>query len=111
MPRRIRFNQVAGADLFEFNEFGFDATYLNIICWGTGYQIACSIKDKASANAAKVLADVWKKHFWCARIDHNGPRIRICSKRNYALLGESRLSSSLSRLAIPLFILNVRVAV
>ena len=63
MPRSVRFNPVVGADLFESNDFGFDAIFLNIICWGIGYPIACSVQDKTSASIAKAFADVSQKHY------------------------------------------------
>ncbi len=59
----MNFNQVVGYDLLEFSEFGFDKTFLNIICWGTGYQMCCAVPDKTSASVTKAFASVWTKHY------------------------------------------------
>ena len=63
LPRTLKFNQVVGCDLFEFSDFGFDKVFLNIICWGTGYQMCCACPDKTSENVTKAFASVWTKHY------------------------------------------------
>ena len=59
----MKFNQTAGCDLFEFDEFGYKTIVLNMICWGTGYQQACRVPDKSSASVRDAFAMHWTKHY------------------------------------------------
>ena len=63
LPRCLKFNQVIGADLFEFPDSGFDKIVLNVICWGTGYQQACVLTDKRSETVRNAIASLWIKHY------------------------------------------------
>ena len=63
LPRSLRFNQIVGVDLFEFNEFGFSKWFLNVICWGTGYQMCATVPDEQSATVRDDFAMVWAKHY------------------------------------------------
>ena len=66
----MKFNQTVGCDLSEFDEFGFNAVFLNIICWGDGYQQACKAPDKTFATIAKELAELFASELL---ITHQGP--------------------------------------
>ena len=70
LPRSMKFNQIVGCDLFEFDEFGYKVFILNMICWGTGYQQACRVPDKTSASVAH-----WHEHYRMPEllITHQGP--------------------------------------
>ena len=50
LPRTLKFNQVVGADLVEFDEGGLEFILLNCVCWGTGYQMLSTVPDKTSAT-------------------------------------------------------------
>ena len=63
LPRSMKFDQTVGCDLFEIDEFGFQAVFLNVIRWGTGYQQACRVPDKTPATVAKAFAELWHKHY------------------------------------------------
>ena len=41
----------------------FDKILLNIICWGTGYQMACTLPDKKSATARDAFSRLWVRHY------------------------------------------------
>ena len=47
----------------EFDEFGIDFTAINIVCWGTGYQIMAVIPDKTAISARDAFAREWIKHY------------------------------------------------
>ena len=63
LPRCLKFNQVVGIDLVEFPDHGFDKILANMVCWGTGYQMACVMPDKTSKSARNAFADAWIKHY------------------------------------------------
>ena len=63
LPRCLRFNQTVGADLVEFSEGPFEMILLNVICWGTGYQMACELTDKTSVSTRNGFAKMWIKHY------------------------------------------------
>ena len=63
LPRCMRFNQVVGCDLIEFDALGFKKDILNVCCWGTGYQMACTVPDETSKSAKEGFSIVWVKHY------------------------------------------------
>ena len=63
LPWCLSFNQIVGADLFDFDEFGWQQHFLNVICWGTGYQMCETVKDKQSNTEREAFARCWTKHY------------------------------------------------
>ena len=63
LPRCLKFNQVVGIDLVEFQDVGLDKILANMVCWGTGYQMACIIPDKTSLTTRNAFASSWIKHY------------------------------------------------
>ena len=63
LPRCLRFNQTIGADLIKFKHQGFDKILMNVVCWGTGYQMACEMPDATSESARDAIAHLWIKHY------------------------------------------------
>ena len=63
LPRCLKFNQVVGIDLVEFQDVGLDKILANMVCWGTGYQMACVIPDKTSLTTRNAFASSWIKHY------------------------------------------------
>ena len=63
LPRCLRFNQVIGADLVEFNDGQHRRILLNVVCWGTGYQMAQIVSDKTSCSTRDAFAECWVKHY------------------------------------------------
>ena len=63
LPRCLKFNQVVGIDLVEFQDVGLDKILANMVCWGTGYQMACLIPDKTSLTTRNAFASSWIKHY------------------------------------------------
>ena len=49
----------------EFPSPGLQETKIlaNVICWGTGYQMAAVMPNKESITARDVFADLWVKHY------------------------------------------------
>ena len=47
----------------QFTECGFNKTFLNAICWGTGLQIAITVADKTAAEAKRAFALGWVRHY------------------------------------------------
>ena len=64
LPRCLKFNEVIGADLVHFDDFGFKKILLNVVCWGTGYQMACTVPDMTSKSVRDALAMLWIKHYY-----------------------------------------------
>ena len=62
LPRCLRFKQTVGTDLVEFKEGPFDVTLLNVVCWGTGYQMVIEMPDKTSSGVKRAFANTWIKH-------------------------------------------------
>ena len=62
LPRCLRFNQVVGVDIMEHEIGPFTKIMLNMVCWGTGYQMVCTLPDKTSATARDAFAREWVKH-------------------------------------------------
>ena len=52
-----------GIDTFEFDECGFKKYLLNVICWGTGYQMVATIPDKTAKAARDAFAKYWVRYF------------------------------------------------
>ena len=52
----MKFNQVVGVDLVEFKEGFFDKILVNIVRWGTGFQMAVVIPNKTSQTVKMALA-------------------------------------------------------
>ena len=46
-----------------FQGSGFDKTLMNVICWGTGYQMACTMPDQISKSTREAFASVWIKQY------------------------------------------------
>ena len=63
LPRCMKFNKVVGVDLVEFDDVVIDKILANIVCWGTGYQMAVVIPDKTSLSARNAFATAWVKHY------------------------------------------------
>ena len=63
LPRSLRFNETVGVDLVEFIDNGFDKILANMVCWGTGFQMAVVIPDKTSASARDAFDLHWVRHY------------------------------------------------
>ena len=63
LPRCLKFNETVGVDLVEFDDCGFKKILLNVVCWGTGYQMACSFPNKTSRAVRDGFAECWLKHY------------------------------------------------
>ncbi|CAE6964999.1 GIP [Symbiodinium sp. CCMP2592] len=57
--RTMPFNEVVGVDLF----FVDRKIFLNVVCWGTNYQIVEIIEDKTSSSVALAMAQAWLAHY------------------------------------------------
>ena len=44
-------------------DVGIDKVLANMLCWGTGHQMACVIPDKTSLAARNAFASTWVKHY------------------------------------------------
>ena len=63
LPRSLAFNQVIGVDLVELDDLGIQMTLLNVVCWGTGYQMMSVIPDKRSATVRDAFSKDWIRHY------------------------------------------------
>ena len=50
-------------DLVEFPDQGNTKILANMLCWGTGFQMACLMPNKTSVSARDALANAWIKHY------------------------------------------------
>ena len=81
LPRALRFNQVVGADLIEMDlhdvlPSGMGAPsrwLLNVVCWGTGLQMAAFVPDQQSTTVVQAFAALWMKHY-------GAPELLICDQ-------------------------------
>ena len=67
--RALPFNEVVGVDLFFIDR----KIFLNMICWGTNYQVVEIIEDKSSASVALAMARSWLAHY-------GSPMMVICDQ-------------------------------
>ncbi len=70
LPRCLRFNQVVGTDLMEFQGGCFEKILLNIICWGTGLQMVAEVPDKKSGTVRNAFASSWGSQLRGSLGDH-----------------------------------------
>ena len=68
LPRTLKFNQVVGVDLVEFKEMGLELIMINIVCWGTGFQMMAIIPDKRSATVRDAFSKEWVRHYGCPEL-------------------------------------------
>ena len=70
LPRCLRFNQTIGIDLFEYLDTNHRKLIMNIVCWGTGYQMCGMVADKTAIEARNCLAELWVKHWRTTTCGH-----------------------------------------
>ena len=63
LPRCMRFNQTIGCDVITLSAFGRQYRYLNIVCWGTGFQMLGAIQTASAAETLRALLRVWVRPF------------------------------------------------
>ncbi len=63
LPRSLKFNQVVGVDLVDFDDIGIDMILMNVVCWGTGYQMMSVIPDKRSVTVRDAFSKDWIRHY------------------------------------------------
>ena len=90
----MRFNQVVGIDLVEFDDCGYKKILLSAVCWGTGYQMACAIPDKTSQSARDAFADVWIKHYGWPELIVTDQGPEFVGHEFVTYIGEKWMSSS-----------------
>ena len=64
-PHTFRVNHVVGIDLVQLKGCDRRAKeyWLNVVCWGSGYQMEALIPDKTSKTSRDAFAEVWIKHY------------------------------------------------
>ena len=76
LPRSLKFNHVVGVDLFFINFLGRELTFMNMVCWGTGYQQVEFIPEeqgRTAKTARRALMRGWVRHYgW--------PEMLICDQ-------------------------------
>ena len=63
LPRCLRFNQTVGVDLVEFITPVFKKILMNVVCWGTGYQMCAVLPDKTSETVRNAFSEHWVRHY------------------------------------------------
>ena len=64
LPRTLRFNETVGIDLFTVPSFdGTEWIIVNLLCWGTLFQLAVPIPDKAAKTVAVHFLEHWIRYF------------------------------------------------
>eukprot|EP00435_Cladocopium_sp_Y103_P073668 s52_g44.t1 len=61
-PRELQFNEVVGVDTFTVKHFDHSIKCLNIICWGTRYQMVVPLQGESAAHARAAYRQ-WVKLF------------------------------------------------
>ena len=49
--------------MVEFKELGLEIIMINIVCWGTGFQMMAIIPDKRSATVRDAFSKEWVRHY------------------------------------------------
>ena len=57
----MTFNKTIGIDLVDMPDF--NRTFINIVCWGTAYQMAQWIPEKTSRTVRDAFSECWIKHY------------------------------------------------
>ena len=47
----------------EFDDLGIHMTLLNVVCWGTGFQMMSIIPDKRSETVRDTFSKDWIRHY------------------------------------------------
>ena len=66
MPKTYRFNHVVGIDLVSKVFDDVEYYWLNVVCWGTGYQMVYLVQgdgSKTPKNVWETLVDSWIRIF------------------------------------------------
>ena len=66
VPKTYRFNHVVGIDLVSKDFEGVEYYWLNVVCWGTGYQMVYLVQGdgtKTPKNVWETLVDSWIRIF------------------------------------------------
>ena len=104
-PRTFRFNETVGIDLFEVdNGMGGKSWLVNMVCWGTLYQICVVTPDKTAATISRIFAEYWIRYFWtpvgphsrCWRRIH-WRRIQIHVRQRVDSTAHHRLSCAMAK--------------
>eukprot|EP00435_Cladocopium_sp_Y103_P016165 s1568_g4.t1 len=66
-PRELQFNEVVGIDTFTVKHFDHSIKCLNIICWGTRYQMVVPLQGERAADARAAYRQ-WIKLFGPPRV-------------------------------------------
>ena len=69
ISRAMPFNEVVGLDLFFLDR----RIFLNMVCWGTNFQLVELIADKSSSTVATAFAQSWMAHY-------GSPAMVICDQ-------------------------------
>ena len=62
--RAMPFNEVVGADLIFYEK----KVLLNVLCWGTGYQVVTQVPDKTTEAVTKAFLQEWMAHYGVPRL-------------------------------------------
>lgn len=68
-PRQLEFNQVVGVDTLTLRHFDRSIHCLNIVCWGTRYQMIIPLESKHAISIRKAYR-LWIKMFGAPHVIH-----------------------------------------
>lgn len=64
LPRTFRFNETVGIDLLEVPDpWRHKHTLMNVLCWGTLFQLVPIVPDKTAETIGMCLAKTWMIYF------------------------------------------------
>ena len=64
LPRTFRFNETVGVDLFELTDpWSNKHIFLNMVCWGTLYQLVKKVDNKTAETVGNCLQETWLQYF------------------------------------------------
>ena len=64
LPRTFRFNETVGMDLFTVPSYdGTEWIIVNMLCWGTLFQLASPVPDKSASTVGTCFLEHWIRYF------------------------------------------------
>ena len=101
LPKNFRFNETVGIDLIELDRADGNGKFygVNMVCWGTLFQLVFETPDKRPETVAAIFADKWTRYF--------GPPLVLIADQGREFVGQPFFDMCV-KYSILLHVTNVR---